>query len=222
MRAGLAWQGDPPLGAADNWPVRAAASWLSEPHRHFVGRLSGLRCLGFTRQWGAIVPESILLPREWSRTKSASLWSGSGDRVCWELGSDARMPRGGDARPRDPPASTPGPPRYPSGCLPHFCVDGIAPLVLERQLQGDGEFRGLPWSPRVAGVCWGLNPEGGMRSTPPAPRSVPRGRCHAWGAAGTAGRSGHFWAHVHGLCRRSSAYNLSQKCLFTEVPNDSC
>lgn len=167
MRAGLAWQGDPPLGAADSWPVRAAASWLSEPHRHFVGRLSGLRCLGFTRQWGAIVPESILLPREWSRTKSASLWSGSGDRVCWELGSDARMPRGGDARPRDPPASTPGPPRYPSGCLPHFCVDGIAPLVLERQLQGDGEFRGLPWSPRVAGVCWGLNPEGGMRSTPP-------------------------------------------------------
>lgn len=155
VRAGLGWQGDPPLGAADNWLVRAVASWLSEPHRHFVGRLSGLRCLGFTHRRGVIVPESILLPRECSRTKSASLWSSSGDRVCWEPGSDAWMPRGGDARPRVPPASAPGPPRCPSGCLPHFCVDGIAPLVLERQLQGDGEFRGLLWSPRESLVCAG-------------------------------------------------------------------
>lgn len=135
--------------------MRAVASWLSEPHRHFVGRLSGLRCLGFTHQWGAIVPESVVLPHECSRTKSASLWSGSGDPVCWEPGRDTLMPRGADARPRVPSSQCPGPPHCTRGWSQHFRVGEFAPLVLKRQLQGGRESRGLPWSPRESLVCAG-------------------------------------------------------------------
>lgn len=125
--------------------------------------------------------------------------------------------------PQGPSSQRPGPATLPQRLLATLpCGRGRTACARMPAPRG----RGVSWAPldtqRVTGVCWGLNPEGGMRSTPPAPCSVPRGRCHAWGAAGTAGLSGHFWAHVHGLCRRSSAYNLSQKCLFTEVPNDSC
>ena len=135
--------------------MRAVASWLSEPHRHFVGRLSGLRCLGFTHQWGAIVPESVLLPHECSRTKSASLWRSSGGPVCWELGRDMLMPRGADACPGSPLPSAPGPPRCACSCSQHFRVGEFAPLVLECQLQGGREFRGLPWNPKESLVCAG-------------------------------------------------------------------
>ena len=134
--------------------MRAVASWLSEPHRHFVGRLSGLRCLGFTHRWGAIVPESVLLPHECpgprvhpSGVVLEALCAGScrGTRWCPE----------GRMRAQGPLCQRPGPPRCAHGCSQHFRVGEFAPLVLECQLQGGREFGGLPWSPKESLVCAG-------------------------------------------------------------------
>lgn len=123
--------------------MRAVASWLSEPHRHLCGQAQWHRCLGFTRQWGRRCAGECRAPTRVFQDQSVSLWSSSGDPVCWEPGRDTLMPRGVDAGAPGCPQPAPGPHAAPCG----------------RNASSKGG-RGVSWAPLepqrvVAGVCWG-------------------------------------------------------------------
>ena len=107
-----------------------------------------------------------------SRTKSASFWGSPGGPVRWELQRDTLVPRGADACPGSPLPAPWAPTlrpwllaALPCGRVYTSCARMPAPRV-----------QGVWWAPlepqRVTGVCWGLNPAGGMSSkenTPPHP-----------------------------------------------------
>lgn len=142
--------GGPSAGAADNCPEGTTGCGLLPPGcLNPTGTLwAGSVALGWQgspANGGRLCRRRRASTRVF-RTKSASLWSSSGDPVCWEPGGHADAQRAGSRAQKCPPASVPGPHAAPVA----GCKSTSAP-------RGQGVLVGSLEPQRVAGVCWGLN-----------------------------------------------------------------